>query len=183
MLSSPVAISNKIPPTSISNESRSSSCAGERAGGQANSFGATDHSLASTTGVMMNPSPTCTPSVRRNSHDGLVGQSNSGKCSHPTLPGIACPNRGLYATQSSSPVTITNGSVTSKIEPKTEVSHGPRSGLRNADSLARPGGRCRSSARQKPAGNPYSAPVAAADAPGASPSAAVWSRAAPVGCG
>src|SRR5438128_2319602 len=36
MLSTPVTISNRIPPTSINTEARSSSCAGERAADQAN---------------------------------------------------------------------------------------------------------------------------------------------------
>src|SRR6476469_4323686 len=80
MFSSPVTISNRIPPTSSSSDARSSACAGERTGGHANSFGTTDHSLASTTGTSTSPSPTCTPCVSRYSHDGEVGQSNHGRC-------------------------------------------------------------------------------------------------------
>ena len=75
MFSTPVTISNRMPPTSISSETRSSSWAIDRAGGQAKSLGITDHSLASTTGTMIRPSPTCRPWLRRYSHDGSVGQS------------------------------------------------------------------------------------------------------------
>lgn len=94
MFSAPVAISNRMPPTSSSSDSRSSTWATERAGGHANSLGTTDHSLASTTGMITNPSPTCSPSVSANSHDGRVGQSNRGRRSHPTSAGIAWPNCG-----------------------------------------------------------------------------------------
>ena len=68
-------------------ESRSSRLAAERTGGQANSFGMTDHSLASTTGTRTNPSPTCSPSVSWNSHAGRVGQSKKGRWRKPTWAG------------------------------------------------------------------------------------------------
>ena len=77
-------ISNRIPPTSISRETRSSTCAIDRDGGQANSRGITDQSLASTIGIRTSPSPTCRPWLSRYSHDGSVGQSNVGNLSQPT---------------------------------------------------------------------------------------------------
>jgi hypothetical protein len=89
-----VTISNRIPPTNSSSDALSSAWAGERTGGQANSLGATDQSLASTTGTSVKPSPTCTPWVSRYSQDGEVGQSNQGRLSTPTPAGMACPNRG-----------------------------------------------------------------------------------------
>ena len=52
-------------PTSSSRLSRSTACAGERTGGHSNSFGATDHSLASTTGTSASPSSTCRPWLTR----------------------------------------------------------------------------------------------------------------------
>ena len=97
MFSTPVTISNRIPPTSITSDTRSSSWATDRTGGHANSRGITDHSLASTTGINTRPSPTCSPWLSRYSHDGLVGQSNVGNVSPPTWPGMAWPNRGPYA--------------------------------------------------------------------------------------
>ena len=48
-------------PTSSSRLSRSSACAGLLTGGQANSLGATDQSLASTRGIRAMPSRTCVP--------------------------------------------------------------------------------------------------------------------------
>lgn len=53
---------------------RSSACASDRAGGSVNSFGTTDHSFASSTGISVIPSVTWTPWVRRYSQDGFVGQ-------------------------------------------------------------------------------------------------------------
>lgn len=94
MFSTPVTISNRTPPTSISSETRSSSWAIERDGGHAKSRGITDHSLASTTGISTSPSPTCSPWLSRYSQDGSVGQSNVGSFSHPTSPGMAWPKRG-----------------------------------------------------------------------------------------
>lgn len=94
MLSRPVAIWNRIPPTSSSRVSRSSTWASERAGGQSNSFGSTDQSLPSTTGMSTIPSVTCRPWVTRNSQDGRVGQSKSGSRSQPTLLGNAWSKRG-----------------------------------------------------------------------------------------
>jgi len=88
MFISPVTISNRIPPTSISSVARSNACAGDFTGGQANRRGITDHSLASTTGTRTSPRPTCTPWVSRKSHDGRVGQSIAGRCRSPTSPGI-----------------------------------------------------------------------------------------------
>jgi hypothetical protein len=61
----PVANSNRPPPTSSSSDSRSSAWPADRSGGSANSFGATDHSFASSTGTSTTPSVTCTPWVRR----------------------------------------------------------------------------------------------------------------------
>ncbi len=78
-----------MPPTSMSSETRSISWAIERAGGQVNSRGITDHSLANTTGIKISPSPTCTPWVSRYNRDGLVGQSNTGRCNHLTDAGMA----------------------------------------------------------------------------------------------
>jgi len=89
MFSTPVTISNRMPPTSISREIRSITWATDRAGGQANNRGMTDHSLPSTTGMMINPSPTCRPWVSRYNHDGVLGQLNTGRRSHPTSAGIA----------------------------------------------------------------------------------------------
>ena len=94
MLSTPVTISNRMPPTSISSETRSRTWAIERDGGQTNSRGITDHSFASTTGIRINPNPTCRPWLRRYSQDGSVGQSKVGSFSHPTSPGMACPSCG-----------------------------------------------------------------------------------------
>ena len=94
MFSTPVMISNRIPPTSISSETRSSNWAIDRAGGQVNSRGITDQSFASTIGIRIRPSPTCSPWLSRYSHDGSVGQSNVGSFSQPTSPGMACPNWG-----------------------------------------------------------------------------------------
>jgi hypothetical protein len=128
MLSSPVAISNRMLPTSNSSEARSSACTGERTGGHANSLGITDHSLASTTGTSTIPSPTCSPCVSWKSQDGRVGQSNGGSCSMPTSPGSPWP--GPYATRSSSPVTTSTGIPASSTTANTEVNQGPRSGLR-----------------------------------------------------
>ena len=94
MLSTPVTISKRIPPTSISSVTRSRTWATDRAGGHPNSRGITDHNLASTTGITTSPNPTCRPWVNRYSHDGVVGQSKVGSLSHPTPEGMACPNRG-----------------------------------------------------------------------------------------
>ncbi len=94
MFSTPVTISKRTPPTSISSETRSSSWATDRAGGTTNSRGITDHSLASTTGINTKPSPTWSPWVSRYSHDGSAGQSKVGNFSQPTSPGMAWPNRG-----------------------------------------------------------------------------------------
>ena len=86
-------------PTSSSSDSRSSSWATERAGGQANSFGTTDQSLASTTGTSARPSPTCSALVERGTaSDGRVGQGKYGSRSQPGSAGKALPgNRGSYA--------------------------------------------------------------------------------------
>jgi len=97
MNSRPVAISKRIPPTSITSEILSSTWAIERAGGHMKSRGITDHNLAITTGTSTRPSPTCTPCVRRYSHAGRDGQSKVGSLSQPTWAGRACPNRGAYA--------------------------------------------------------------------------------------
>ena len=61
----PVTNWNRTPPTSASSDSRSSSDAIEITGGQAKSFGTTDHSFASTTGVSTMPPTTCRPWLRR----------------------------------------------------------------------------------------------------------------------
>ena len=87
MFISPVTISNRIPPTSISSVARSNACAGDFTGGQANSRGITDHSLASTTGTRTSPRPTCRPWVSRKSHDGRVGQSIGGQVQEPDVTG------------------------------------------------------------------------------------------------
>ena len=94
MFSTPVTISKSTPPMIISSETRSSTLAADRAGGQVNSRGMTDHSLASTSGIMISPRPTCRPWFRRYSHFGLLGQSNEKTLSQPTSPGMACPNFG-----------------------------------------------------------------------------------------
>lgn len=75
MLSSPVTNSNSAPPTSSSNETRSSACPTDRAGGSAKSFGITDHSFASSTGTSTMPPVTCTPWSSRYSQCGPVGQA------------------------------------------------------------------------------------------------------------
>jgi hypothetical protein len=75
MLRMPVAISKTMPPTMKISEIRSSRWAADRTGGQANSLGMTDHSLASTSGTRTRPRHTCRPSVSWNSHTGRVGQS------------------------------------------------------------------------------------------------------------
>ncbi|CNY43406.1 Uncharacterised protein [Mycobacterium tuberculosis] len=94
MLSTPVTIWNRIPPTSISTDNRSSTWAIERAGGHTNSRGIPDHNLASTTGMITSPSPTCSPWVNRYSQDGRVGQVKAGSRSQPTSPGMAWPSCG-----------------------------------------------------------------------------------------
>lgn len=53
---------------------RSSPCASDRTGGSVNSFGTTDHSFASSTGISVIPSVTWTPWLRRYSQGGFVGQ-------------------------------------------------------------------------------------------------------------
>jgi hypothetical protein len=65
MFSTPVTISNSTPPTIISSDTRSSTLAADRAGGHVNNRGMTDQSLASTTGIMIRPMPTCRPCVNR----------------------------------------------------------------------------------------------------------------------
>ncbi len=50
---------------------------------------------------------------------------------------------------------ITIGRHTRSTAPNTDVSHGPRNGLRHARGFPSPGGRCRSNPRHSPAGNPY----------------------------
>ena len=52
-------------PTSSRMLPRSTACAGDLTGGHSNSFGATDQSLASTTGTSARPSSTCTPWLTR----------------------------------------------------------------------------------------------------------------------
>ena len=94
MFSTPVTISNSTPPTSINSDTRSMTLATERAGGHVKSRGITDQSLASTTGIMISPRPTCRPWLRRYSQLGLLGQSNDGSLSHPTSAGMAIPNFG-----------------------------------------------------------------------------------------
>src|SRR4029079_1758359 len=131
MLRTPVTISKRIPPTSMSNVTRSSTWATERAGGQENRRGSTDHNLASTTGITTRPKPTCRPWLSRYSHDGRVGQSKLGSLSQPTSKGMACPNSAPEAIWDSKPVTITIGKTTSSVAPKTDVNHGPRNGLRH----------------------------------------------------
>lgn len=64
------------------------------AGGHTNSRGITDHNLASTTGMITSPSPTCSPWVNRYSQDGRVGQVKAGSRSQPTSPGMAWPSCG-----------------------------------------------------------------------------------------
>ena len=91
MFISPVTISNRIPPTSMSSVARSNAWATDRAGGHTNSRGITDQSFANTTGTRTSPSPTCRPWVSRNSHEGRVGQSTAGRCNSPTSPGIDWP--------------------------------------------------------------------------------------------
>ena len=49
---------------------------------------------------------------------------------------------------------VTTGSVTNSTAPNTEVSHGPRSGLRQRCTRFTPGGGWRSSVRHAAAGNP-----------------------------
>ena len=65
MLRIPVANSNTAPPTRRSRLARSSRLASDRSGGQANSLGMTDHSLASSTGTSANPSRTWVPWLTR----------------------------------------------------------------------------------------------------------------------
>ena len=72
----PVANSNSTPPTTMIRLTRSRIWASERTGGQANSRGSTDHSLASTTGSSASPRVMCTPWSTRYSQDGWVGQEN-----------------------------------------------------------------------------------------------------------
>ena len=76
MLRIPVMNSKTAPPTSSSSDSRSSACAGLRSGGHSNSFGSTDHSLASRIGMSTSPRVTCRPWLTRYSHTGWVGQEN-----------------------------------------------------------------------------------------------------------
>src|SRR6185312_4272645 len=127
MNSRPVAISKRIPPTSITSEILSSTWAIERAGGHLNSRGITDHSLAITTGISIRPSPTCTPCDSLYSQGGRDGQSNAGSFSQPTCAGSACPNWGEYAMYDNSPVMITIGNPISSTAPNTDVNQGPRS--------------------------------------------------------
>ena len=98
-----MTISNRMPPTSISSDSRSSTWASDRAGGQVNSFGTTDHSLASTMGITTRPRLTCRPCVSRYSQTGRVGQSKYGSRSQPGWAGNAWPNLGAYAAKDSRP--------------------------------------------------------------------------------
>ena len=72
----PVANSNSALPTSSATLRRSIAWAGERTGGNWNSRGMTDHSLASTTGTSARPSITCVPCVAAYSQLGCVGQLN-----------------------------------------------------------------------------------------------------------
>lgn len=72
----PVTNWNIAPPTRSSRLARSTASATERAGGQANSLGMTDHSLASSIGTSVSPPTTCAPWVTRYNQTGSVGQSN-----------------------------------------------------------------------------------------------------------
>ena len=63
MFSTPVTNSNTALETSSAIESRSSPCAGLATGGQTNSFGMTDHSLASRNGIATRPTFVCRPWV------------------------------------------------------------------------------------------------------------------------
>src|SRR5919206_1685757 len=99
MFITPVTSSNTAPPTSSSNDARSSRWVSERAGGHSNSLGNTDHSLASTIGMSTKPRVTCTPWVTQYSHDGLAGQVGNHEPSNP-LSGVVSLTRarlGLYA--------------------------------------------------------------------------------------
>lgn len=58
---------------------RSSAWAGLPIGGQANSFGKTDHSLARISGTTMMPTIVCSPWLSAKSHVGPVGQSKSSR--------------------------------------------------------------------------------------------------------
>ena len=62
------------PPTRPSSDSRSSALAGLATGGHANSFGMTDHSLASSSGTAMIPTTVCSDWLSANSQAGRVGQ-------------------------------------------------------------------------------------------------------------
>ncbi|MFC7590807.1 hypothetical protein ACFQYP_49350 [Nonomuraea antimicrobica] len=75
-MSIPVTNWNTAPPTSSSRLARSTTSATDRAGGQENSLGMTDHSLARSIGTSVNPPMTCTPWVTRYNQTGSVGQSN-----------------------------------------------------------------------------------------------------------
>ena len=57
----PVANSKIAPPTSPTSDRRSIACAGLRSGGQVNSRGATDHSLARSSGTATIPTVTWIP--------------------------------------------------------------------------------------------------------------------------
>ena len=73
----PVASWNTALETSSAIDSRSIACAGLVTGGQANSRGITDHSLASRNGIAISPTFVCRPWLSANSQLGEVGQSKS----------------------------------------------------------------------------------------------------------
>ena len=75
MFKMPVVISKTMPPTTRTRLTRSRNWATDRHGGQSNSLGMTDHSLARTTGTSTRPSMTCTPSRTRYNQLGFVTQS------------------------------------------------------------------------------------------------------------
>jgi hypothetical protein len=92
MFITPVTNSNTALATSSAIDSRSIAWAGDAIGGQANSRGMTDHSLASRNGIATRPTLTCSPWVIAYRNVRLVGQSNTSGRSAPGST-IALPRR------------------------------------------------------------------------------------------
>src|SRR5437868_367610 len=97
----PVAISNRTPPTTPISVSRSSAWAALRIGGQPNRRGATDHSLARTSGTSVKPSVTWMPWLAAYSHDGDVGDGQPGRGADVRQPRTVdeAPGERLAATR------------------------------------------------------------------------------------
>ena len=138
MFSSPVTISNRIPPTSSSSDSRSSACAGERTGGQREQLRRHRPQLRQHHRHEHQPEPDVQAlgepvEPRRRGRPVEPGQVQEPDVARDRLPELRAVGDVV-----SRPVTITTGSAASRTAPNTEVSHGPRSGLRKRGS----GGRC-----------------------------------------